>query len=286
MYESLVEGSDTRFTCVFNDILHQKDGPDELEVGPVRSSRYYCQWIQNEWDALYVHMGGAETPGVESNIWGASAERIKQRINGAGQNASNANLIYRRQNTGKALEHTAYTDLIADLAVYDYQPQKRRMFRYYPLRNYPTAPEIEKVEMKFWYYQADVLDFVEYRYDKETDKFVRYMIDKEFIAEETGEPLSVQNVIVQYTTVSEFPNEEGRKKIEMFGSGEAEFFVHGKHLQGTWERKDADSPTIYTLNTGEELTLTPGNTWIEVYPKDRRLCVTYADGTEYLINGD
>jgi len=281
VYETMIEGIDTRFTCIFNDVLYTEGTPEELEVGPVRSSRYYHQWIQGEWDALYVHQGGAETPNKESYIWGESAEHIKQRINAAGKNPSNANLIYRRKNTGKALEHTAYTELRADADVYNYEPKQRQSFKFYPEEAYTDEPEIEKIELSFWSKPG----WVEYRYDKDSDKLIRYMSDKEFIAEETGKPLEVQNLIIQYTSVSDFPDEGGRKKIEMFGEGPAEYVIHGKHLKGTWSREDsAGAPTIFKLDNGEELTLTPGNTWIEVHPNNKTVVTTYADGTESKTN--
>ena len=85
VYETDVDGGDTRFTALFNDAINGENAPEELIVGPVRSSRYYHQRIQQEWDALYVHMGGPDATSVEgTDIWGASGEHIKQRINGAG----------------------------------------------------------------------------------------------------------------------------------------------------------------------------------------------------------
>lgn len=281
VYETMIEGIDTRFTCIFNDILYEEDHPEVIEVGPVRSSRYYHQWIQGEWDALYVHVGGAETPDRESYIWGESAEHIKQRINAAGKHPENANYIYRRQNTGKALEHTAYTDVLADLEVYNYEPTERLSFKFYPEEDYADEPTVEKVELSFWSKPG----WVEYRYDADKDKMIRYMSGNEFIAEETGMPLEVQNLIIQYASVSDFPDEGGRKQIEMFGEGPAAFFIHGKYLTGTWSReREANAPTIYKLDNGEEVTLAPGNTWIEVHPNNKTVITTFEDGTVEQVN--
>ncbi len=293
VYETMIEGIDTRFTCVFNDILWRTDSPEELDVGPVRSSRYYHQWIQGEWDALYVHQGGAETPGLESYIWGPSNDHIKVRINGAGKGAVNADYIYRRKNTGKALEHTAYTELHKDLEVYNYEPAQRQPLKFYPLQDYAERPAIEKIGLAFWSQNNTGADFwakpgwVEYRYDAASDKLIRYMSGKEFIAEETGKPLEVQNLVVQYVTVYDFPNEQGRKKVDVFGEGPAEFIIHGKHITGSWKRENvANAPTIYYDDKGEEIIFTPGNTWIEMYPNDKQVDVKYADGTEYRTNTD
>jgi hypothetical protein len=45
VYETNIEGVDTRFTCVFNDIIWKDGAPESFDVGPVRSSRYYHQRI-------------------------------------------------------------------------------------------------------------------------------------------------------------------------------------------------------------------------------------------------
>lgn len=276
VYETLIEGADTRFTCLFNDILYADDSPEKLEVGPVRSSRYYHQWIQGQWDALYVHMGGAETAGRESYIWGESGDHIKERINAAGKYPSHAELEYRRKNTGKALEHTAYTELHADTEVISYQPVQYQTFTFSEQETYAGEPLIDRIALSFW--GPD--DFVEYVYDPEKNKLIRYMGGKPFLAEETGEPVEVQNLIVQYTSVGEFSGEGGRKQVEMFGSGKADFIIDGHHISGTWERDEgAHTPTVYRDSQGEEIIFTPGNTWIAVHPDNRDVEITEAAGT-------
>lgn len=282
VYETLIEGLDTRFTCVFNDILYEEGSPEKIEVGPVRSSRYYHQWIQGEWDALYVHQGGAETAGRESYIWGDSANHIKQRINGAGKRPSNAEMIYRRHNTGKALEHTAYTELHADEQIMEYDPTQYQHMKFSPPESYDREPEIKSISLAFWQRP----NFVEYRYDAAKDKLIRYMDGKEFYAEETGKPLEVQNLVVQYTTVYDIEGEGGRKHIDVFGQGDAEFVIHGRHLFGRWERAEGDNtPTKFYLDHGEEVTFAPGNTWIEVHPDDKPVTTVFANGTEHVTNG-
>lgn len=280
VYETLIEGVDTRFSCIFNDILYSEDSPEELEVGPIRSSRYYHQWIQGEWDALYVHQGGAETPGAVTDIWGESNDHIKMRINGAGKHPQNADLLYRRQN-GKKLEHTAYTELHTDSEIIDYTPTQYQHFQFYPAQAYEEYPTIEKVELSF----LSTPGWAEFRYNPTLNTLERYMKDKEFVCEETGSILEVQNLIIQYTHVAEFNDGAGRKQVDMFGSGQAEFFINGKHLTGTWSREEgANTETKYLLESGEEVTLAPGNTWIAVHPDNKQVVVTYADGTTSTTN--
>jgi len=307
VYETLIEDVATRFTCVYNDVIYSsgvdaaagtggedtgaeledaedavsEEVQDRIVVGPVRSSRYYHQWIASEWDPLYVHVGGPDTTGnAESNIWGESDEYIHERINGAGKHAVNTNMFFKNKN-GAPLDAFAMTDLVADSELYNFAPVQRPSFKFYPEEAYTDEPEIEKVELSF----LSKPGLVEYKYDAEKDKLVRYMNGKEFITDETGEAVEVQNLIIQYTYVGGMPNDAPRRKVDMFGSGDAEFFIHGKHMKGTWERADASVPTVFYLENGEEVTLAPGNTWIAVHPNDKQVITTYADGTESITNG-
>jgi len=57
VYEAVAEGGITRFMALFYCNLA------DIQVGPVRSARtYYLDWL-GEYDALYAHVGGANTPG-------------------------------------------------------------------------------------------------------------------------------------------------------------------------------------------------------------------------------
>lgn len=281
VYETLIEGIDTRLTCVFNDVIWSEGAPEEIKVGPVRSSRYYHQWIQGEWDALYVHMGGAENVNnPESDIWGASADHIKQRINGAGKKPSNANLFYPFK-SGQSVSNYAAINLVAAVDVYNYEPKEREPFNYYPLENYADEKQIDSIELSF----LRTPGWVEYKYDSDKDKLIRYMSDSAFMAQETEAAVEVQNLIVQYVSVSTMPNDAGdRKKIDVFGEGPAEFIIHGKHMHGTWERASNSDSTKYYLENGEEVTLTPGNTWIAMHPNNKAVVINYDDGTEYSTN--
>lgn len=281
VYETLIEGIDTRLTCVFNDVIWSDESDDRLKVGPVRSSRYYHQWIQGEWDALYTHMGGAENVNnPESDIWGASADHIKERINGAGKKASHSDLFYAFKD-GQSVSNFAAVNLKDAAEVYDYEPTVREPFKFYPLEDYANEKQIDTIALSF----LSSSGWVSYEYDADKDKLIRYMNGKEFIAQETGDPVEVQNLIVQYVAAQVMPNDAGdRKKIDVFGEGPAEFIIHGKHLKGTWKREGESDSTKYYLENGEEVTLTPGNTWIEMHPNTKPVIINYEDGSEYSVN--
>lgn len=287
VYETDVDGGDTRFTALFNDAINSgenSDAPEELIVGPVRSSRYYHQWIQEEWDALYVHMGGPdETMKDETDIWGSSSEHIQQRINGAGKRASNDELFFALKK-GQSMSNFAGIDLIKALDVYDYTPKALQSFMYYPTQDYANEPEIESISLNFFGNKA----FATYEYDKENDKLLRSTRGKAHTDAATGDQIEVQNVVVQFVNDSAAKDGPGsdRRIVDVKGSGDALFVIHGKLMKGTWERPTYDSKTTYLLESGDELTFAPGNTWITMMPSGREAKVTYADGTEDTLTGE
>lgn len=284
VYETDIDGGDTRFTALFNDAINGENAPEELVVGPVRSSRYYHQRIQQEWDALYVHMGGPDATSVEgTDIWGASGEHIKQRINGAGKHAVNTELFFPLV-SGHNTSAYAGIDLMKALDIYDYTPEALQAFTFYPANDYADQPEIKEVELKFFGDKT----FASYEYDKDSDKLLRSTRGKEHKDASNGEQLAVQNVIIQYVhdeKAGSDAKEGDRRIVNTRGGGDAIFVIHGKLMKGTWERPDYDQKTTYKLENGEELTLAPGNTWITMIPEEREVVVTYADGTDETIKG-
>ena len=131
-------------------------------------------------------------------------------------------------------------------------------------------------------------NFVTFQYDSAKDKFFRYEKGKAFEVRTVSEdgdgkqttitaPLSVQNLIVQYAETYVRSNDGGgRRMVEMVGEGKCEFFIGGKHISGSWERKSLDDSTQYYDESGLPIILKPGNTWIAVHPDNKEIGITYA----------
>ena len=274
VYEAMIEGADTRLSAIFNDTLPAK-------VGPVRSSRVYFQMIQNEWDSIYIHDGGPPNIGFpKSYIYSPeNGGDMKVRIDGT------------RRADDKIVWHptygTAYANVQAAEDKDNYQrTQRNPMFTFNAKVNYSKYPDVSRVNIPF----ITTLDHVEYRYDKASDKFVRYFFGAPFLDADTKKAVTVQNIIVQYVTRTELPGEgtvtqDTRILLGMIGSGKAEFFVGGKHMTGTWQKTDRHAGTVYKLDDGSSLVLKPGNTWIEVQPNSKNIQATNADGSTYPANG-
>lgn len=268
VYEAMIEGLDTRLSCIFNDTLPKK-------VGPVRSSRVYFQWIQNEWDSIYIHDGGPYVASFTKSYIGSAENGGDMKVN----------------LDGPKLPESIFWHIDADFAYanaqaaedkYDYQRTERDpAFKFDANADYSKYTDVSKVGIPFWSTDAT---HVEYRYDKSTDKFVRYCFGKPFLDHDTNKAVTVQNVIVEYAYAAELPGEgtatqASRKEVKLIGSGKAEFFVGGKHMTGTWQKTDRHAGTVYKLDDGSDLVLKPGNTWIAIQPDSKAISVDGKAGT-------
>ena len=57
----------------------------------------------------------------------------------------------------------------------------------------------------------------------------------------------------------------------LVGEGAADLFVGGRHVQGTWSRAACDARTLYWDESGREVLLEPGKTWIALFPANASL---------------
>jgi hypothetical protein len=269
VYEAMIEGLDTRLSCIFNDTL-------PVKVGPVRSSRVYFQWIQNEWDSIYIHDGGPFVASFTKSYIGSPENGGDMKVNIDGGKGPSEKIFW----------HTspdfAYANTQEAEDKFDYQRTERDpAFKFDANVDYSKYPDVSKVGIPFWSTDAT---HVEYRYDKTSDKFVRYCFGKPFLDHDTNKAITVQNVIVEYAYTAELPGEgtatqASRKEVKLIGSGKAEFFVGGKHMTGTWQKTDRHAGTVYKLDDGSDLVLKPGNTWIAIQPDSKSIVTTNADGT-------
>ena len=77
-----------------------------------------------------------------------------------------------------------------------------------------------------------------------------------------GEEITFANVIVQFVE-DKWPAGECPYPI-LTGTGNAEYFMGGKHLKGVWNRNTYDDRTVFYGEDGEEISLQPGRTFIVI----------------------
>lgn len=252
VYEVPVEGSITRFVCVFSDNVPEK-------IMPIRSARPPFLYIQNEWNAVFMHFGGSGEKEVDFNkpysYYGHPLKKqVKIDVDGL---KGKWNKIYKRISGIKA-PHNVEANALAAQALYDYNPEPLHWL-FGQDTAYP-GETVSKISLKMC---ADKENYVSYEYDAKSDTYLRFMEGKKFSSKETNEQVHVKNIIVQYST---YDSVEGIKLWKLVGSGNADIYVGGKLVKGKWERKSESSKTVFYDAEGKQIVLRPGNTWIHLHP--------------------
>lgn len=113
-----------------------------------------------------------------------------------------------------------------------------------------------------------------WEWSSEFGRFLRSQDDKPHVDVDDVR-INAANVVVLYVQYSKSGYSPVAKTI---GSGEAWVFTAGKLFQGTWERDEAGKPFTLKDTAGNEIKLTPGNTWVQL-PRIGK-GVSYLPGTD------
>ncbi|PIY95985.1 MAG: DUF3048 domain-containing protein [Candidatus Kerfeldbacteria bacterium CG_4_10_14_0_8_um_filter_42_10] len=257
VYEALVEGFSTRFLVVYD--------PKELSdtIGPVRSARpYYLEWI-SELNGLYVHAGGS--PDALAAVDGLGIRDLNALSKGQ----------YFWRDHAQAAPHNLYTSKnLLDLAVRDLEYQDLKSeFEPWLYQDDPLLAErpedAKKVIIKFSGYSYEV----EYQYDRESDEYLRFNAGQAHLDRNTGEQLRAKNVIVVEIPPVVDIGEKGRLTFDISGEGRALVARHGEAIEGTWKKPDRLAKTRFYDQTGKEIELGRGSTWIHIVPETQEFGV-------------
>lgn len=248
VYEANAEGGITRFLAVF---LSKRP---EI-VGPVRSVRHYYMWMAQEWDALLVHYG-------QSFI----AEDMFNKVNVKRLNGFYDEKLFWRDKSRKA-PHNFYIDINDCLDVINFdQDCKGFKFSMEPVQN---GKEYKKVTIP--YNRSN--NVVSYEYDAEQDLNMRFINGKKDTDRESGKQYFAKNIIIQHAKHSILEPGAGYRDVKLVDKGKAKYFIGGRYFEGTWERKSYDSQTVFYDESGNEIALQPGNTWVQIVQEDLQITV-------------
>jgi len=248
VYEEVVEGGITRFISVFHC-------ESTTRVGPVRSARTTDPKILLQFSEhpILAFSGGA-----------------KKVVNGA----LDAGLIlmtegdpaspFSRDEVREA-PHNLFTNTAKLWAVgrkrAEGEPSPRAVFTY--AEEVPT-PNKKGAGVTVVF---SSLATAEWRW--EGGRYVRYL-DGQPMELENGNPITADNIVIQRvaTTESDITDVAGypSPEVAVTGQGKAWVLRNGRLIQGTWERASEGDLTTFTTKSGDPITLTPGNTFVELAP--------------------
>ena len=284
IFEAIAEAGITRFAAIFQD-------PPAI-IGPIRSLRiYYLDW-DTPFDCTIVHAGGAadaiaavRSGGYRdltenyahmfrSSAYWPSGQQTNRMWNNLFTTASglseyNASKGYHSSDIKsfpRLLPETAKRDLIDRQAVN-------------PLRIDTPAtgdtnaliPKVGQVSFRFGYSPNFNPIFT---YNSATNSYDRsYQTGSahtvfDCVSEDscTSVQLSPKVVIGMIVQEKRALYDNYHEDISSIGAGDAYVFQNGDVIAGTWEKSSAASQIIFRDESGQEISLVPGQTWISAIP--------------------
>lgn len=257
VYEALVEGFSTRFLALFDP----KEFPDR--IGPIRSSRqYYLEWI-SEYNGVYVHAGGSPESLKSIDAFGIRDLNALRRGPYFWRDRSRSaphNLYSSRELLDRAMRDLGYGELRAEFEPWLFQDD----------RSLEERPEnAKKVIIKFSGRSYET----EYRYDRESDEYIRYNAGTVHGDENSKDEIRAKNVVVVEIPPVVSIGEKGRLALNVVGEGRVLIARGGEVIEGKWKKKDRTSRTRFYDAADQEIKFGRGSTWIHILPSTQEFQV-------------
>lgn len=271
IFEAVAEGGITRFLALY----HCQDAGD---ITPVRSARtYYLDWL-SEYEAVYAHVGGANTPGPAN----ALGQIRDYKIRDLDQFGLGFPTYWR--GTDRFAPHNVHTTTeklwaaanergwgAVDSATGEPWDKNFRSLVFKDDLSEESRPASGSATVEFWVGQPAYT--VTWKYDQGKNAYIRHHGDQAQIDPLTQEPVAAKTVIVQFqeerTARDGYPG--GHLLYKTTGQGQALIFIDGKVIKGTWRKKDRTSRTIYFDEKGAEISFNRGLIFIQTVPTGNKV---------------
>ena len=263
VYEIIVEGNETRLMPVFKGV------PDDTILGPVRSVRHYFLDYMKENDAICGHLG--QSPQAEMDIKILKMDDINGQIYDTMKARTETSLFWRSKE--RNAPHNAYTSIgslrkIMEQEGYSKTSNKKSVLNYVEeeinlngendiIANSVTIPYASKHKVK-------------YVYNDETKRYTRYSKGKLQKDKETGEDITVKNIIITfvYNYTIDDGEDKGRQSLNNVGVANGYYVTNGKAMRILCKKDSRTEQTVYTDDFGNEIDVNDGNTFINICPID------------------
>ena len=235
------------------------------EIGSVRSARHDYIPLAMGLDAIFAHWGGSHFALDKLNVG------VMDNID-AMKNPYNAYW----QKSDMPMPHngfTSYARLLNSAEKLGYRLINK--FEGYPHlekskvpRSFAESGEVESQKSKL----SNMLNIgfsghyrVFYRYNSETNSYLRWREEMPEIDKLTNKQVEVQNVVVM-RAASRMIEPPDYNDVDIEGTGEAMVYRNGEEIKGSWRKEGKyQSTKLYFLDEkGEEIEFVPGKIWIEI----------------------
>ena len=249
VYEAPVEGGITRLMSIFEDY-------DDLEkIGSMRSCRDYYIFYASGFDAIYVHFG--------QSAYAVDILDLPEVNNLSGLASYSGSVFYRTSD--RKSPHNAYTSfegIQRGIEICDYTQEYKPDF----LRSYVFASLESPVELPGDWNASIVepgylLNKPRFEYNTEDGLYYRSQYGAPQIDELTREQLTYKNILIQYSTWRNY-DENGYLNIDVDEANSGVYITNGKAIPVTWKKHDPWGATFYYDESGNQITLNQGKTWV------------------------
>jgi len=275
IYEAVAEGGITRFMAIY--LCNVAD----VQVGPVRSARtYYLDWL-GEYDALYAHVGGANSPGPAD----ALGQIIRFDVKDLNQFSIGFPVFwrdYQRLGHPVATEHTMYSttqklwEVGAKRGWVATDSAKVRWDKNFAPWEFKDDEPANGGNVKVTFWESQPGYEVEWVYDNVTNNYKRINGENEHKDLNNDKQLIAKVIIVQFQKESR-ANDGYPGNVHLLygttGGGEALIIQDGKVIEGSWSKKSRTARTVFLDENNKEIKFNKGQIWIQTVPEGAR--VTY-----------
>ena len=247
VYEVLSEGTITRFLAIF-----QSDLPDT--IGPVRSARDYYVDLSKGFESLYISHGWS--PSAKEKLESGEADYL----NGLFYDGT----LFWRADHRKA-PHNSYisNENIVEGAVSNHFEITAEVEPFTFLSDEEVVSLQGEAAKKFVIkYDKSQTWEAAYEYNQTNHSYSRYSNNEQTVDLETGEPISLSNILVvemDHKRIDDY----GRRGVDLTSGGKAILLQNGIKQEVEWENRDG---RIIPIKNGEIVGFVPGRTWVNIVP--------------------
>ena len=221
-----------------------------VEIGSIRSSRHDFIPLAMGFDTIYAHWGGSHYALDKLN------NKIMDNVNALYLDGS---VFYRKPGLPKP--HDGFT------TIERLQEYSERMG--YRLENNFDGYKFHEEEnpsdknglLTVGYYSIYKVD---YKYNAETNLYLRSKGDKEDIDKSDSGQITAKNVVIMFAASRQIEGQYNDMDIE--GEGKAIVYQNGREIKGTWQKdkNNMKSKLYFHDESGEEIKFVAGKIWIQV----------------------
>jgi hypothetical protein len=244
VYEEKVEGTLTRFAAVF----HTQDADP---VGPIRSGREQDVALLSSLNEPLLGWSGGN-PGVTALIRASSLVDVGAPLNSGS--------YYRGPGAGP---HNLYsdTDSLYALTPDDHPGAPPVQFAY--LDDGQVFAGVPGRNVSFLIGSFDI----EWTWNDDEKRYERSQEGDEHVDKTYGR-IGAENVVLLGVDYRQSSIDANAPEAITIGSGRVSVFSNGEYVSGSWARELEFDPFSLTLDNGQTIELTPGQTWVELVEVD------------------